>query len=203
MPTPETEVKLETLGAIHLGAADAGRLVSRDEFAQATYQEPWIYERFEGRLLVLSPEGKHHVRGTTPWLNALVPYGVAHPDRVQAVVPSPWIMIDDDNERIGDIGVYLGGLLDDLNIPDQIPDIVFEFVSPSKEDKRRDYVLKRAEYEKIGVREYVIVNRFDRTVTVLTLNAGRYSERVLAANGTYDSPLLPGFALALAGVWSR
>ncbi len=54
------------------------------------------------------------------------------PTVVQAVVPSPWVRIDADNDRIGDIGVYLGGLLDDLNLPDQVPDLIFEFVSPSK-----------------------------------------------------------------------
>ena len=186
-----------------LGPADVGRLITSDEFAAADYQPPWIYERVAGRLEIMSPEGKDHVRTSTPWLNALVPYGVAHPDRIQAVVPSPWVRVDADTERIGDIGVYLGGLLDALNLPDQISDLIIEFVSPSRADRRRDYVLKRADYLKVGVREYVIVDRFDRKVTVLTLEGDRYAERVIPADGVYQSPLLAGFALPLAGIWPR
>ncbi len=185
----------------HFGAEDDGRIVSSADFAAATYAPPWIYERVAGRLVVMSPEGKDHVRSSTPWLNRLVPYAVAHPDRVQAVVPSPWVRIDADTERIGDIGVYLGGLLDDLNLPDQVPDLIFEFVSPSKEDRRRDYIHKRADYLKVGIREYVIVDRFDRKVTVLTRDGDRYAERVIPSTGTYDSPLLPGFVLPLSTVW--
>ena len=162
MPTPDADQAPGGAVAepITLGPGDAGRLISGAEFASAEFEPPWIYERVGGRLEILSPEGKDHVRTSTPWLNHLVSYAVAHPDRVQAVVPSPWVRIDGDTERIGDIGVYLGGLLDDLNLPDQIPDIIIEFVSPSKKDRRRDYVLKRANYEQVGVREYVIVDRF-------------------------------------------
>ena len=185
------------------GPDDDGMVVSSADFAAAIYAPPWVYERVDGRLQVMSPEGKDHVRSSTPWLNRLLPYGLAHPDRVQAVIPSPWVRIDADNERIGDIGVYLGGLLDDLNPPDQVPDLIFEFVSPSKQDRHRDYVLKRADYEKIGVREYVIVDRFKRKVTILTLGPEGYTERVINKNGTYESPLLPGFSVRLAEVWPR
>ena len=185
----------------HFGPEDAGRLVSADEFAAATYAEPWVYERVDGRLEVLSPEGKDHVRSSTPWLLRLAAFALGRPDIVQAVVPSPWVRIDADTERIGDIGVYLGGLLDDLNLPDQVPDIIFEFVSPSKEDRRRDYIRKRADYLKAGIREYVIVDRFDRRVTVLTLGEAGYVERVLGLGDVYESPLLPGFALPLTAAW--
>ena len=186
---------------LHLGPEDEGRIVSADEFASATYAEPWIYERVAGRLTLMSPEGKYHVRTSTPWLLRLSGYALAHHDRVQAIVPSPWVRIDADNERIGDIGVYLGGPLNDLNLPDQIPDIIFEFVSPDKKDRHRDYVLKRADYARAGVREYVIVDRFDRKVTVLTLQDETYVERVIPVDGVYESPLLPGLAIELVGIW--
>ena len=189
----------------HFGPEDDGRVVSSADFAAATYAPPWIYERAAGRLVVMSHEGKDHVRTGSPWLTRLAAYSLARPDLIQAVVPSPWVRIDADTERNGDIGIYLGGLLDDLNLPDQIPAMIFEFVSPSKEDRRRDYVLKRADYAKVGVREYVIVDRFDRKVTVLCLrlDGTSYDERVIPADGTYDSPLLPGFVLPLAGTWPR
>ena len=203
MPHEVTGTEVDSEAAHTLGPLDAGRSVSSAEFASAFFEEPYQYERVAGRLEVMSPEGKDHVRTSTPWLTRLCAYSLAHPDRVQAVVPSPWVRIDGETERIGDIGVYLGGLLDDLNLPDQAPDLIFEFVSPSRADRRRDYIEKRADYQRVGVREYIIVDRFDRQVTVLTLQVGRYAERVIPADGTYEYPLMPGFALALTGSWPR
>ncbi len=133
----------------------------------------------------------------------MAPIILAHPEIVQAVVSQAWIHIDDDNTRIADIGVYLGGRLEDLNIPDQVPDLVFEIVSKGKANRRRDYVEKRAQYEKLGVREYVIVDRFDKKVTVLTLVEGVYVEQVLGPDDVYRSPLLPGFEVRLAEVLPR
>jgi Uma2 family endonuclease len=188
---------------LHLGLLDHGRLVSSDEFANASYDEPYTYERVNGRLVVMSPEGTGHVRQSVPWHDRLGAYSLAHSDIVQAVVSQAWIHIDDDNSRIADLGVYLGGSLEDLNIPDQVPDLIFEFVSPAKKDKLRDYVEKRADYEKIRVREYVIVDRFDKKVTVLTLGEAGYQERVLTSADVYRSPLLPGFEVRLAEVLPR
>ena len=186
---------------IRLGRADHGRPVSHAEFASASYDEPWKYERVDGRLSVLSPDGKNHVRTTVPWSIRLGAYMLAHLDYVQAVVSNAWVLVDGENERIADLAVYLNGRLDDIDIPHQAPDLLFEFVSPSSTDRRRDYVEKRTHYERAGVREYVIVDRFDRKVTVLTLGPGGYAERVIPADGTYDFPLLPGFALPLADTW--
>jgi Uma2 family endonuclease len=188
---------------IRLGKLDDGRVTSADEFANASYDEPWKYERVNGRLVVMSPEGTGHVIQSTPWMRKLQVYADNHPEIVQAVVSQAWMRIDADHDRMADIGVYLGGILEDLNIPDQVPDLIFEFVSRSKKDKRRDYVEKRAQFEKIGVREYVIVDRFARNVTVLTLGEGGYQERVLTSADVYRSPLLPGFEVRLAEVLPR
>ena len=188
---------------LHLGKIDDGRPTTTEEFANASYDEPWTYERVNGRLVVMSPEGTDHVIQSEPWIKRLHVYSFEHPEIVQAVVTQAWVHIDDDNTRIPDIGVYLGGALDALNIPDQVPDLVFEFVSPSKKDRLRDYVEKRADYQKIGVREYVIVDRFDKKVTVLTLGEGGYQERVLTSADTYRSPLFPGFEVRLAEVLPR
>lgn len=199
MATHEPEVDDQ----LCLGPADDGRPTSAEEFAGADYKEPWEYERVDGRLVVMSPEGRLHVRWSMPWLHRLGAYALDHQEIVQAVVPQPWVRVDADNDRFGDIGVYLGRYNELLDIPDRAPDLMFEFVSPSKKDRHRDYVEKRAEYQRIGVREYVIVDRFDEKVTVLTLVDGAYRERVLTAADTYETPLLPGFAVALAEVLPR
>jgi Uma2 family endonuclease len=77
---------------------------------------------------------------------------------------------------------------------------MFEIVSPGRESHDRDYVEKRADYYRIGVREYVIIDRFVRRVTVLTHSPGGYEERVLTPPDTYTSPLLPGLVIPLAEV---
>jgi len=197
---PKTEVELDDQSCF--GVADDGRAVSAEEFASGFYEEPWRYERVKGRLLVMSPEGTGHIRESEPWRDRLVVCKVARPDVVAAVVSQAWVRVD-DNDRIGDIGVYLGSP-DDLDIPNKPPDLMFEFVSKAKRDRYRDYVEKRAEYGRLGIPEYVIVDRFDRKVTVLTLGEGGiYAERVLTAADVYASPLLPGFEVRLAEVLPR
>jgi len=187
---------------LRFGQRDDGRPTSADEFAAAEFDEPWTYERVDGRLVVMSPEGTGHVLQSEPWRDRLGAYRLSRPKIVRSVVSQAWIRIDEDNTRIADIGVYLGGPLSNLNIPEQVPDLVFEIVSPGKASRRRDYVEKRAQYEKIGVREYVIIDRFDGKVTVLTLGEAGYSEAVLTPTDVYRSPLLPGFEVQLAEVLS-
>ncbi|WP_435009583.1 Uma2 family endonuclease [Tundrisphaera lichenicola] len=193
----------ETRDRLHLGREDHGRLVTTDEYAEADFDEPWTYERVGGRLVVMSPEGTGHVLQSEPWRDRLGAYSLSHPGVVQAVVSQAWLRIDEQTTRIGDIGVYLGGEPESLDIPRQVPELMFEFVSPSKADRARDYVEKRADYQRAGVREYVIVDRFEKRVTVLTLVDGAYRERVLGMSETYTTPLLPGFSVRLAEVFPR
>ena len=47
-------------------------------------------------------------------------------------------------------------------------------VSPDRESRERDYVKKRREYLRLGVLEYVIIDRMRRRVTVYTHESGRY-----------------------------
>jgi Uma2 family endonuclease len=75
-----------------------------------------------------------------------------------------------------------------------VPAIVVEFVSSSSRDRRRDYEDKREEYAAIGVREYWIIDRFRRTLTVCV---GQEKPRIVRAKETHTTPLLPGFELPL------
>ena len=56
------------------------------------------------------------------------------------------------------------------------------------------------EYERIGVREYVIVDRFDHRLLILRLEAGRYTETELGPDDSYTTPLLPGLEIPLADI---
>jgi Uma2 family endonuclease len=198
MTTNGTEVR----EALALGPGDRGRPISAEEFAEAEFAEPWKYERVEGRLVVMSPEGKHHVRTASPWLSHLIVYKVGHPEHVQEVVPNAWVRIPDGMDRIADIAVYLGQEMTTPDIPDQVPDLIFEIVSPGRESRDRDYVEKRADYHRVGVREYVIIDRFAKRVTVLTHTPHGFEEIVLTPADTYSSPLLPGLVIPLAEIFN-
>ena len=183
--------------ALVLGPEDEGKFVSAADFAQAEFVAPWKYEREEGRLVVMPPDGYEHQTTAEPWRNVLGAYALLHPEIVRHVFSAPWVRDEDEYDFIGDIGVYLVTIDPAPPIPERAPDIMFEIVSPGRVSRERDYVKKRERYHAIGIREYVIVNRFAKTVLVLTRRDDRYAERLLTEDDVYSSPLLPGFELAL------
>src|SRR4051812_43905186 len=77
-----------------LGPADHGRIVSAEEFAEADFAEPWTYEREDGRLVVMAPDGGEHVRDANSWRDRLVMYKMAHPEIVDDVVSGAWVRVD-------------------------------------------------------------------------------------------------------------
>jgi Uma2 family endonuclease len=186
---------------LRLGLDDHGRATTAAEYLGAEFDEPWRYELRDGRLAVMSPAGEDHVATTQPWLELLMAYRLAHPARVDRVAPEAWVRIDDENYRIGDLGVYLRGERSGLRIPERAPELIFEFVSPGRMAHDRDYVEKRSDYHAAGVREYVIVDPLAARVIVLTDAPGRYAERVLRAGEAYATPLLPDLAVPLAGIF--
>ena len=75
--------------------------------------------------------------------------------------------------------------------------IAVEFVSQGRRNWVRDYETTRDEYLAIGIREYWIINRFDRTLTVWAKTASGRRKRVIREPQTYHTDLLPGFELPL------
>ena len=68
----------------------------------------------------------------------------------------------------------------------------------SKSSAHRDYNEKPEDYFAAGVREYWIIDRFKRLLTVLTRAADGWDRREYGPDQPHVTPLLPGFAL-LAG----
>jgi len=82
-------------------------------------------------------------------------------------------------------------------------DMVFEVVSGSPSDRARDLVEKRHDYAQAGIPEYWIVDPDEGAITVLWLEGEAYIEHGrFAGDETATSRLLPGFAVAVAGVWA-
>jgi hypothetical protein len=76
--------------------------------------------------------------------------------------------------------------------------IAVEFVSGGRHSRQGDYVEKRGEYMEAGIAEYWIIDRFQRTLTVIYNRPDGVEERAVLQNETYESPILPGFVLPLA-----
>jgi Uma2 family endonuclease len=81
-------------------------------------------------------------------------------------------------------------------------DLVMEVVSGGREDRRRDLVVKRAEYAAAGIAEYWIVDPDERAITVLRLEGDAYVVHGHFIEGTATSALLPGFVVVVAEVWA-
>jgi Uma2 family endonuclease len=78
-----------------------------------------------------------------------------------------------------------------------LPTIIVEFVSPGKRAWLRDYEQKRVEYLALGCREYWVIDRFRRTMTIYFPLLADLKQRVVTESETYSTPLLPGFELPL------
>jgi Uma2 family endonuclease len=185
---------------LKLGPNDQGRSLTAEDFAEAEYVEPWKYEREQGRLIVMPPDGPGHDRGSEPVRDHLGAYRLAHTDIVEEVVSEAWVRADSGTDRIGDIGVFLVGPRSSAKRPDRVPELMFEIVSPDRKSRERDYVKKRQEYHHLGVLEYVVIDRMRHRATVYTAGARGYRKRVLRPGDVYTSPLLPGLAIPLAGI---
>jgi len=175
--------------------------LSAAEFAAARFEEPYVYERVKGRLVVMSPAGPDHRKVSRPFRRELPIYWGMHRDKVDDVDVEGWVATSPDDDRIPDICVYLTGMSSKETVPNRVPDLIFEFVSRERADQERDYIFKRAEYHRIGVREYVIVDRFKRAVLVLTWQSDDFAERTLSPADVYTTPLLPGLAVSLDEVF--
>jgi Uma2 family endonuclease len=167
-----------------------------EEFdAVVAYDEDYRYELIDEILVVLPPPEVSAV-AATEWLGyALHLYRDGHPEgrALDATLWRQYVRIP-RGRRLADRVIWAGlGRLPKLRR--DVPTIAVEFVSASRRDRRRDYVEKRAEYLAVGVREYWIVDRSRRCVTIC--RAGEDDLLVPEAD-TYSSPLLPGFILPVA-----
>ena len=71
-----------------------------------------------------------------------------------------------------------------------VPHIVVEVVSPGGED--RDFIEKREEYLRVGVREYWILDPEHRRLHVLARAGDTWEETIVPESGVYQTIFLPG-----------
>jgi len=106
---------------------------------------------------------------------------------------------DNSQRRRCDRAIWVGlGRLPDPS--KDVPTIVVEFVSKSKRDFVRDYEQKRDEYLAAGVKEYWIIDRFRR---IMTVHRPGVAPLVVLESLLYTTELLPEFELPLARLLER
>lgn len=126
-----------------------------------------------------------------------------HPEgsAIDATVPERDVSAMGQRRRC-DRAIWVGlGRLPDVKT--DVPAIVVEFVSADRRDILRDYEQKRDEYLAAGVKEYWIIDRFRRIMTVYRPGRLGPKHQIVAESATYTTKLLPGFDLPLARLLER
>lgn len=185
--------------ALVLGPELNGTLMTPEEFdAVEEYDEDYRYELIHGVLVVNPIPSEAEVDPNEQLGHLLRLYKETHPQgaAMDSTLPERYVRTRDSRRR-ADRVIWAG--LGRLPVSKQdVPTIVVEFVSWGRRNRHRDYVEKQQEYLAIGVREYWVIDRFHHRMTVFGQGATGGTERVLADHETYETPLLPGFNLALA-----
>lgn len=179
-----------------LGRDSTGSLMTVDEFHEIDDVEDGLrYELLQG-VVIVSPAPSESERDLNEELGYLLRvYRDSHPLGWNLDATMSEQELDTfAGVRRADRAIWTG--LGRLPTPrEDFPSIVVECVSRLSRDRRRDYEQKLQEYATAGVREYWIIDRFRRTLTVC---AGGQIARVVREAETYTSPLLPDFELPLA-----
>jgi Uma2 family endonuclease len=162
------------------------------------YDESYQYELVHGVLVVtpFATEAERHPNDILGhWLRT---YQEKQPgDKILDETLFELYIGTHDSRRRADRVVWAGlGRAPDRAL--DVPTIVVEFPAAGRVAWKHDYIEKRNEYLAIGVREYWVIDRFQRVMTVYFDDAGKPGERRVAEGDVYRTDLLPGFELPLA-----
>jgi Uma2 family endonuclease len=200
-------VEHKSTGIAPLGPRDAGVPMSLDEFEAADFEEGYRYELIHG-VLIVTPSPLEEERDANEDLGRwLRNYQESHPSgsALDLTLPEQNLRTIDQNRR-ADRVIWTGlGRMPRTRGPAakrDPPAIVVEFPSARAADTRRDYEEKKIEYRDLGVKEYWIIDRFRRTMTVYSWKGAKWIKRTIPEQDTYRTGLLPGFELPLAKLFA-
>ena len=184
-----------------IGLESNGMLMTPEEFdAIEDYDDCYTYELVHG-VLVVNPIPLAGEVGPNEFLGArLLAYQEYHAQGkwLDATLPERYVRVS-NGRRIADRVIWAG--LGRMPIErEDPPTIAVEFVSQAKRDRVRDFEEKLAEYPLAEVKEYWIIDRFQRQMYAYRFHGRKRLPFITSETGTYSTPLLPGFELALAPI---
>jgi Uma2 family endonuclease len=187
------------MGVLQLGPHSNGTSLSPWEIDAADFEPGWRYELVNGVLIVNPPPSLKERDPNEELGRWLRNYQETHPqgDSLDFTVSEQTVHIGPHRRRV-DRAIWAG--LGRLPQDDETPTITVEFVSEGRRSRQRDNEIKRDEYHSAGVREYWIIDRFARLLTVYRFARGKTTSKVIQEQQTYTPPLLPGFELPLASL---
>jgi Uma2 family endonuclease len=201
-----TVTKPRTRFTTRLTLRSSGVLMTPEEFDNLPdylFKDGLRYELINGVLIVTPPAGNGEIAPSSELGYLVLDYKYRHPQgSVVDDVLFEQTIYALQNRRRADHAIWLG-LGRPIDLEKHIPAIVIEIVSAQKRDHKRDYDEKKAEYLGIGVREYWIIDRFQRIMTVHRMVPEGVSTLVVQQSETYRTDLLPGFELPLSRLLAR
>jgi Uma2 family endonuclease len=182
----------------------AGTLMTPEEFDSALEREEgYVFELIHGVLVVSPPPGIGERAPTDLLAQLLRNYADQQSQGSSFLYTLPEHTVRTLNSRRRAdrvIWIGLGRLPSERN---DFPSIIVEFVSKRKRDRKRDYEEKRDEYLEAGAKEYWVIDRFKRQMTVFRLVGSQLEVQLVDEKSGYTTPLLPGFVLPLARLFEE
>jgi Uma2 family endonuclease len=191
---------------VKLGPQNQGQKMSLKVFEFAGVPEGHVYELARGVIVVSEGPDYWHAMQVEVIRDWLRDYKRAHPGRIHAVLGAmecKLLLTDFESERHPDLAVYLRpppGRKSRTVWRTWIPDVVIEVVSRSSVD--RDYVEKREEYWRLGVKEYWIVDALQQRVLLLKRGRTDWRQQELHEDDFCQTKLLPAFRLPCRAVFA-
>lgn len=187
-----------------IGPEHHGRRMSLDDFSGIAGRPGFLYELEKGVIAVVDVPGVPHWSVIETLRALLYAYRAANPGVFLLLGGGSEValrMRGMESERHPDLSIYLSRPPRDDPQPWEYftPDIVIEVVSKGSEE--RDYIVKRDEYLKAGIREYWIVDPQVRSVVALTRRNDTWRERALGIDGILTTALLPGLEVRVTDLF--
>lgn len=162
------------------------------------------YELIEGELFVSRAPGIPHQLILNHLQMAFGSYLIENP--IGIVVPGAGAVFSDYDAVIPDLVFVRNERWSEVVTEVRFtgaPDLVIEIMSPGRENRDRDLLVKRQLYAKYGVAEYWIVDAENRLVQVYRLRH-KQLESVASRRGDEEitTPLLPGFQLNVSTIFN-
>jgi Uma2 family endonuclease len=154
------------------------------------------YEIIEGELFVSCAPNLMHQSVSGNLVFNLKNYLIQNP--IGVVWATPGVIFSKFSGVIPDLVFVSNERRVEIASGDRItgaPDLMIEIVSPGTENERRDRIAKRQLYGRHGVKEYWVVDPYQRTIEVYVLEG-----QILKLQATYAetddlvSSILPGFS---------